>query len=152
MSLWADGHKKNIGLEGRREDEIFSTEVDEKVLLDLMKDGVVHFIYQKKDRKNRQGEIIKEGDLREAWGTKNSAIANKVFGGPCPPKEVGYTTYFDMEKESWRVFLSTRLKAIWKEVIEPDDFRNNFEGIKSRHAVIQERYNKIHSPAPVETE
>lgn len=68
------------------------------MLIDNLKtklaNGVVHFIYLKKD-----------GTLREAWGTTQSNIAKAKTNGRGVNRELYSTTaYYDIEKGEWRSF------------------------------------------------
>lgn len=59
-----------------------------------MRNGIAHFIYQKKN-----------GEIREAWGTTNAALAAKYTNGCGLSRENYFTTaYFDVEKSGWRSF------------------------------------------------
>lgn len=59
-----------------------------------MRNGIAHFIYQKKN-----------GEIREAWGTTNAALAAKYTNGCGFSRENYFTTaYFDVEKSGWRSF------------------------------------------------
>lgn len=59
-----------------------------------MRFGVVHFVYVKKN-----------GEVREAWGTTNAALATKYTNGNGCSREVYKTTaYFDVERGAWRSF------------------------------------------------
>ena len=59
-----------------------------------MRNGIAHFLYQKKN-----------GELREAWGTTNRSLAQKHINGNGDSREFYCTTaYFDMEKGAWRSF------------------------------------------------
>ena len=63
-------------------------------LKEKLRNGVAHFLYIKKD-----------GTIREAWGTTNSALAYKYTNGRGVSREVYSTTaYFDIEKSAWRSF------------------------------------------------
>ena len=63
-------------------------------LKEKLRNGVVHFIYIKKD-----------GTIREAWGTTNAALVYKYTNGNGVSREIFKTTaYFDIEKSSWRSF------------------------------------------------
>ncbi|MBQ7310145.1 MAG: DUF2693 domain-containing protein [Alistipes sp.] len=56
--------------------------------------GVAHFLY-----------IKKNGEVREAWGTTNSALAYKYTNGRGVSRDIYSTTaYFDIEKSAWRSF------------------------------------------------
>lgn len=59
-----------------------------------MANGVAHFIFKKKN-----------GELREAWGTIQSNIADaKTNGRGCSRENYFTTAYFDIEKGAWRSF------------------------------------------------
>ena len=71
-------------------------------LKEMMKQGTVKFQYVKKD-----------GTVRTAFGTlKSDLITKKPAGGVCYPKEVGYTPYFDIEKDCFRVFAESKLIGV----------------------------------------
>ena len=71
-------------------------------LREMLKKGTVTFQYTKKD-----------GSVRTAKGTlKSDLITRKPDGGVCYPKEVGYTPYFDVEKDSFRVFAESKLIGV----------------------------------------
>lgn len=56
--------------------------------------GVAHFIFKKKD-----------GSLREAWGTTQSALAKaKTIGRGVSREYFKTTAYFDVEAGEWRSF------------------------------------------------
>ena len=68
------------------------------MLIDTLKaklsSGIAHFIFKKKD-----------GSLREAWGTTQSALANAKTNGRGKSRECFKTTaYFDVEVCQWRSF------------------------------------------------
>ena len=106
MSVWADIRDKSIGKERRKERSggyitVKDMPVEEMAenIAAMMKQGIVHFVYAKKDKRTRSGVI--KGEEREAWGTKQMDIVDHIpHGGECPPKRVGYTTYFDCETTS----------------------------------------------------
>jgi len=117
MSLWAE-------LEDRSSGDVIRKE-DLKDFMDMLKSGIVHFTYQKKDI-YKKGKLFKEGEFRDAWGTKNLGIATEApNGGVCHPKEVGYTTYFDMEKGKWRVFWEDRVINFDKKIYTEEEFMKN---------------------------
>ena len=63
-------------------------------LKEQLRNGVAHFLY-----------IKKNGEVREAWGTTNAALAHKYTNGNGVSREIFKTTaYFDIEKSSWRSF------------------------------------------------
>lgn len=56
--------------------------------------GVAHFIFVKKN-----------GEIREAFGTTNAAVAAKYTNGNgCSREYFKTTAYFDIEKGEWRSF------------------------------------------------
>lgn len=68
------------------------------MLIDTLKvklaNGVAHFVFKKKD-----------GSLREAWGTTQSALAKAKTNGRGVSREYFKTTaYFDVEAGEWRSF------------------------------------------------
>ncbi len=68
----------------------------------LMKGGICHFVYAKKD-----------GTLREAWGTLNRSLVEKHIVGTGESRECYATTaYFDTEKGAWRSFRWENLVAV----------------------------------------
>ena len=67
-------------------------------MIDLLKEklrnGVAHFIFVKKN-----------GEIREAFGTTNAAVAAKYTNGNgCSREYFKTTAYFDIEKGEWRSF------------------------------------------------
>ena len=63
-------------------------------LKEKLRNGVAHFIF-----------IKKNGEVREAFGTTNSAVAAKYTNGNGICREHFKTTaYFDIEKGQWRSF------------------------------------------------
>jgi hypothetical protein len=67
-------------------------------MIDLLKEklrnGVAHFIF-----------IKKNGEIREAFGTTNAAVAAKYTNGNgCSREYFKTTAYFDIEKGEWRSF------------------------------------------------
>ncbi len=75
------------------------------MLIDMLKEklreGVAHFIF-----------IKKNGEIREAWGTTNRALAEKHINGcGCSREMFSTTAYFDIEKGAWR---SLRWESIVK--------------------------------------
>ena len=114
MSIWSDIEDKSSGDVVRAED--FKIDI-------MLKKGIVHFKYKKKD-KVKNGVVIKEGEVRDAWGTKKMDVISHIpHGGECPPKRVGYTTYFDVEKGDWRVFWEDNIIYIEKKIYTEEEFR-----------------------------
>ena len=65
-----------------------------ETLKEKLRNGVAHFIFVKKN-----------GEIREAFGTTNSAVASKHINGNGISREYFKTTaYFDIEKGEWRSF------------------------------------------------
>lgn len=63
-------------------------------LKEKLHNGVAHFIF-----------IKKNGEVREAFGTTNAAVARKYTNGRGSSREVFKTTaFFDIEKGEWRSF------------------------------------------------
>ena len=63
-------------------------------LKEKLRNGVAHFIFVKKN-----------GEIREAFGTTNVAVAAKYTNGNGISREHFKTTaYFDIEKGAWRSF------------------------------------------------
>lgn len=68
----------------------------------IMRSGICHFVYTKKD-----------GTLREAWGTLNRELVEKHINGNGVSRECYATTaYFDTEKGGWRSFRWENLVAV----------------------------------------
>ena len=65
-----------------------------ETLKEKLRNGVAHFIF-----------IKKNGEVREAFGTTNAAVAAKYTNGNGISREYFKTTaYFDIEKGQWRSF------------------------------------------------
>lgn len=65
-----------------------------ETLKEKLRNGVAHFIFVKKN-----------GEVREAFGTTNAAVATKYTNGNGISREYFKTTaYFDIEKGEWRSF------------------------------------------------
>ena len=63
-------------------------------LKEKLRNGVAHFIFVKKN-----------GEIREAFGTTNAAVAAKYTNGNgCSREYFKTTAYFDIEKGEWRSF------------------------------------------------
>lgn len=70
-------------------------------LKEKLRNGVAHFIFVKKN-----------GEIREAFGTTNAAVATKYTNGNGISREYFKTTaYFDIEKGEWRSFR-------WKSIVK----------------------------------
>ena len=111
MSIWSDIQDRSGGTVRKEDFDIDS----------MLPKGVVHFKFKKKLPKGVTDES--KAKIREAWGTKKMDIVDKVpHGGDCPPKKLGYTIYFDMEKGDWRAFLNDRLIYIEDKIYSEDEF------------------------------
>ena len=111
MSIWSDIQDRSDGTVRKEDFDIDS----------MLPKGVVHFKFKKKLPKGVTDES--KAKIREAWGTKKMDIVDKVpHGGDCPPKKLGYTIYFDMEKGDWRAFLNDRLVYIEDKIYSEDEF------------------------------
>lgn len=111
MSIWSDIQDRSEGTVRKEDFDIDS----------MLPKGVVHFKFKKKLPKGVTDES--KAKIREAWGTKKMDIVDKVpHGGDCPPKKLGYTIYFDMEKGDWRAFLNNRLIYIEDKIYSEDEF------------------------------
>ena len=63
-------------------------------LKEMMKNGIAHFIFLKKN-----------GELRECWGTTQAALAKAMSNGNGESREAFKTTaFFDVTKGEWRSF------------------------------------------------
>lgn len=63
-------------------------------LKEKLRNGVAHFLF-----------IKKNGEVREAFGTTNAAVARKYTNGRGCSREMFKTTaFFDIEKGEWRSF------------------------------------------------
>ena len=72
-------------------------------LKDQMRKGVAHFSFLKKN-----------GEVREAFGTTNRAVAQKHTLGTGESRERYSTTaYFDIEKGQWRSFRWESIIAVY---------------------------------------
>lgn len=111
MSIWSDIQDRSDGTVRKEDFDIDS----------MLPKGVVHFKFKKKLPKGVTDES--KAKIREAWGTKKMDIVDKVpHGGDCPPKKLGYTIYFDMEKGDWRAFLNDRIVYIEDKIYSEDEF------------------------------
>ena len=111
MSIWSDIQDRSEGSVRKEDFDIDS----------MLPKGVVHFKFKKKLPKGVTDES--KAKIREAWGTKKMDIVDKIpHGGDCPPKKLGYTIYFDMEKGDWRAFLNNRIVYIEDKIYSEDEF------------------------------
>ena len=111
MSIWSDIQDRSEGTVRKEDFDIDS----------MLPKGVVHFKFKKKLPKGVTDES--KAKIREAWGTKKMDIVDKVpHGGDCPPKKLGYTIYFDMEKGDWRAFRNDRVVYIEDKIYSEDEF------------------------------
>ena len=111
MSIWSDIQDRSKGTV-RKEDFDIDT---------MLPKGIVHFKSKKKLPRGETDET--KAKIREAWGTKKMAIVDKIpHGGSCPPRDAGYTIYFDLEKSDWRAFRNDRLVYIEDKIYSEDEF------------------------------
>lgn len=119
MSVWSDIHKRASG-QFKKEDAYTFQEISPEELADMMKQGIVHFKYRKKALK---GQPWDSGVERDAWGTKKMAIVSSIpHGGDCPPKRAGYTTYFDIDKGDWRVYMDGLLLGVCPHIFTEEEY------------------------------
>ena len=111
MSIWSDIEDRSEGVVRKEDFDIDS----------MLPKGVVHFKFKKKLPRGVTDES--KAKIREAWGTKKMAIIDKIpHGGSCPPKDAGYTIYFDLEKADWRAFRNDRLVYVDSKIYSEDEF------------------------------
>ena len=111
MSIWSDIEDRSEGVVRKEDFDIDS----------MLPKGVVHFKFKKKLPRGVTDES--KAKIREAWGTKKMAIIDKIpHGGSCPPKDAGYTIYFDLEKADWRAFSNDRLVYVDSKIYSEDEF------------------------------
>ena len=111
MSIWSDIQDRSEGIVRKEDFDIHL----------MLPKGIVHFKYKKKLPKGVTDES--RAVIREAWGTKKMDIVDKIpHGGDCPPKKLGYTIYFDMEKGDWRAFRNDRVVYIEDKIYSEDEF------------------------------
>ena len=111
MSIWSDIQDRSEGTVRREDFDIDS----------MLPKGIVHFKFKKKLPRGVTDES--KAKIREAWGTKKMAIVDKIpHGGSCPPRDAGYTIYFDLEKSDWRAFRNDRLVYIEDKIYSEDEF------------------------------
>ena len=111
MSIWSDIQDRSEGTVRKEDFDIDS----------MLPKGVVHFKFKKKLPRGVTDES--KAKIREAWGTKKMAIIDKIpHGGSCPPKDAGYTIYFDLEKSDWRAFRNDRLVYVEDKIYSEDEF------------------------------
>ena len=123
MSIWSDIEDRSEGSSVRAK-EMYDFKdpsvISPAKLQEMLKTGIVHFQYRKKPKK---GQPEDSGEIRDAWGTKQMTIVSKIpYGGDCPPKRVGYSIYFDLEKEDWRAFAEWRLIGVCPKILTQDEF------------------------------
>ena len=76
--------------------------VNASELHEMLCKGKVKFQFTKKD-----------GSVRTAVGTlNNNLITKKPAGGVCHPKNAGYSPYFDVEKDGFRVYAESKLIGV----------------------------------------
>ena len=111
MSIWSDIQDRSKGTVRKEDFDIDS----------MLPKGIVHFKFKKKLPRGETDES--KAKIREAWGTKKMAIVDKIpHGGSCPPRDAGYTIYFDLEKSDWRAFRDDRLVYIEDKIYSEDEF------------------------------
>ncbi len=111
MSIWSDIQDRSEGTVRREDFDIDS----------MLPKGIVHFKFKKKLPRGVTDES--KAKIREAWGTKKMEIVDKIpHGGSCPPRDAGYTIYFDLEKSDWRAFRNDRLVYIEDKIYSEDEF------------------------------
>lgn len=111
MSIWSDIQDRSEGTVRREDFDIDS----------MLPKGIVHFKFKKKLPRGVTDES--KAKIREAWGTKKMAIVDKIpHGGSCPPRDAGYTIYFDLERSDWRAFRNDRLVYIEDKIYSEDEF------------------------------
>lgn len=111
MSIWSDIQDRSEGVVRKEDFDIDS----------ILPKGVVHFKFKKKLPRGVTDES--KAKIREAWGTKKMEIVDKIpHGGSCPPKDAGYTIYFDLEKSDWRAFRNDRLVYVEDKIYSEDEF------------------------------
>ena len=70
------------------------------LLKEKLHNGIAHFVYQKQPK--RYGE---EPEIREAWGTLQSALVSAKTNGRGYSKELdNCIAYYDIDKGGWRSF------------------------------------------------
>lgn len=114
MGIFSGSIKRSNTDEVRKEDENTLREVSITEFDEMIQKGVVKFQYMKKDGKT----------VRLAVGTRNLDLVEKGFrGGICIPKErAGYSTYFDLDVEDWRVFHDENLMGVFGGVKTLEDY------------------------------
>ena len=111
MSIWSEIEDRSEGVVRKEDFDIDS----------MLPKGVVHFKFKKKLPRGVTDES--KAKIREAWGTKKMEIVDKIpHGGSCPPKNAGYTIYFDLEKDDWRAFRNDRLVYVDSKIYSEDEF------------------------------
>ena len=123
MSIWSDIEDRSEGASVRAK-EMYDFKdpsvISPAKLQEMLRTGIVHFQYRKKPKK---GQPEDSGEIRDAWGTKQMTIVSKIpYGGECPPKRVGYSIYFDLEKEDWRAFADWRLIGVCPKILTQYEF------------------------------
>lgn len=130
MSIWNDIINESVGTEPEFVE--IGSRITPEDLDRMLKNGVVHFVFRKKAKK---GQPEESGEIRDAWGTRKGTIITRIpHGGECPPKNVGYTVYFDIEKDDWRVFRSDRLIGIYDKVYDDSEFAKAYTKYKAELA------------------
>lgn len=121
MGIFSDVLKRGVEGVVRKEDQNVES------LMLFLKTGIVEFEYYKvyRFKKSETYDPTKHGKLRNAIGTYDldrvSEAGFKFAGGECIPKETaGAETYWDLEKNAWRVFYPRNFVRIVR-LINPDE-------------------------------
>lgn len=78
--------------------------------ISMLRSDIVKFKFEKKD-----------GTIRIAFGTRNPKIISAVIGttaahdGTKKPPRVGFVTYFDLDKKTFRCFAEERFLGVMEE-------------------------------------
>lgn len=122
MSIWGNISKRSEGGMERAEEAVANfVEGDSLEILttlnDMLKKGVVHFVYVKKN-----------GEVRDAWGTKFTPYIEKIphNGGTYVPMKRNHMRYFDVEAADWRTCDPTRLQGFYDKVYDFDQYEKAY--------------------------
>ena len=98
MSIWSE-------IEDRSEGTVRKEDFD---IDHMLPKGDVHFKFKNKLPRGVTDET--KAKIHEAWGTKKITTIDKIpHGGSCPPRNAGYTIYFNLEKSDWWAFRNADL-------------------------------------------
>lgn len=134
MSIWGSIRDKSMGTTRRLErtgDYITTDKMDVEEMVkniqEMMKNGIVHFVYQKKDVYTKGGKFVRKGDIRDAWGTKKMDIIDKLpHGGDSEPKKVGYINYYDVNPPKgdpdWRCYWPDSVIGYYDDIFSYEEF------------------------------